>query len=88
MPDQLASSHFRSEVTRKIRTTREDEQRKLKKASEDEKAEERKLEGDKKKKEMRDGKLKGMSAEEQRKFLEKERERTGKRQEKKMSKKG
>lgn len=45
------------------------------------------MEGDKKKKEMREGRLKGMSAEEQRKFLEKEREREKKRGEKKMSKK-
>ncbi len=55
--------------------------------TEEEKAEERRVDGDKKKKEMREGRLKGMSAEEQRKFLEKEREREKKRGEKKMSKK-
>lgn len=88
MPDQLASkAHFRSEVNKKIRTVREEEQRKLIKATDDERAEERKIEGDKKKKEMRDEKMRGMSAEEQRKFLEKERERSGKKQEKRMSKK-
>ena len=88
LPDQLASAaHFRPEVRRKINATREEEQRKLKKADEDEKAEERHKESDKKKKEMRDNKLKGMSAEEQRKYLDKERERSGKKAEKKMMRK-
>ena len=81
-------ARFRPEVRKKIQATREDEQKKLRKASDDEKAEERRLEGDKKKKEMRDNRLNAMSAEEQRKFLEDERKRGTKRQEKKMSKKG
>jgi hypothetical protein len=51
---------------------------KLKKADDEEKAEERKLALDKQKREMRDQKLGRLSAEEQRKFLEKERERDGK----------
>ena len=67
--------------------TREGEQSKLRKADEEEKAEERRLENEKKKKELRDGKLKGMYAEEQRKFLEKERLMEGKRVEKKTMKK-
>lgn len=54
---------------------------------EGEKAEERRLEGEKRKKETRDARLKGMSAEEQRKFLEKEREKGTRKQEKKMSRK-
>ena len=54
---------------------------------EDEKAEERKAEVDKKKKEMRDSRLKGMSGEEQRKFLEREREKGNRKQERKMSRK-
>ncbi|KAL8655451.1 MAG: hypothetical protein Q9226_003044 [Calogaya cf. arnoldii] len=88
MPDTLvAVAHFRGEVTRKIRATREEESRKLKKADEDEKAEERRLEAEKKKKEIRDTRLKGLSAEEQRKFLEREREKGQKKQEKKMSRK-
>lgn len=66
---------------------REDEQKKLKKLSEDEKAEERRLEGERKKKQNRDYKLNNMSAEDQRDFLEKERKRSGKKQEKKMSRK-
>ena len=72
---------------RKIRATREEEMRKLKKVDDDEKAEERRLEDIKKKKELRDGRLKGMSAEDQRKFLDKERERDNKRTSKKMQKK-
>ena len=61
--------------------------RKLQKVGETEKAEERKLESDKKKKEIRDTRLKGMSADEQRKYLDREREKGNKRQEKKMSRK-
>lgn len=88
LPDLLAqSAHFRPEVMRKIRSVREEEQKKLRKQSDEEKAEERRLEGEKKKKEMRDTRLKGMSAEDQRDFLEKERKRSGKKQEKKMSRK-
>lgn len=88
LTDLLAqNAHFRPEVTRKIRSVREEEQKKLRKLSDEEKAEERRLEGEKKKKEMRDNKLKGMSAEDQRDFLEKERKRSGKKQEKKMSRK-
>ena len=89
LPDTLASSaHFRPEVRRKIMAIREAEQTKLRKADEEEKAKERQLESEKKKKELRDGRLKGMSAEEQKKFLEKERLKEGKRGEKKMMKKG
>ena len=88
LPDQLASqAHFRPEVIRKIRTVREEEQKKIAKASDEEKAEERRVESEKKKKEIRDQKMRGMSAEEQRKLLEKERERSGKKHEKKMSRK-
>lgn len=89
LPDTLVSSaHFRPEVIRKIKATREDESRKLRKQDEEEKAEERKLEGDKKKKEQRDAKLKAMGPEQQKKFLEAERKHGNKRNEKKMTKKG
>ncbi|KAL8902468.1 MAG: hypothetical protein Q9207_004689 [Kuettlingeria erythrocarpa] len=88
LPDILVSTaHFRPEVTRRIRNTREEEIKKLKKADEGEKAEERRLDAEKKKKEMRDTRLKGLSADEQRKFLEKEREKGQKKQEKRMSRK-
>ncbi|KAF1838254.1 DUF1682-domain-containing protein [Decorospora gaudefroyi] len=76
LPDQLASSaHFRPEALRRIRQTREEQISKIKKADDEEKAEERKLAADKLKKEQRDAKLGRLSAEEQRKFLEKEREK-------------
>ncbi|KAG9884482.1 DUF1682 domain protein, partial [Aureobasidium melanogenum] len=76
MPDQLVSSaHFRPEVMRRIRQTREEEAKKVRKVIEAEGAEDRKLLSDKAKKEQRDRKLKGMSAEEQKRFLEREREK-------------
>lgn len=88
LPDFLVqSAKFRPEVRKKILAVREEEQKKLRKASEDEKADERRLDGEKKKREIRDRRLKGMGADEQRKFLEKEREKSGKKQEKKMSRK-
>ncbi|KAI2076747.1 hypothetical protein LOZ37_003053 [Ophidiomyces ophidiicola] len=84
--DRLASAaRFRQEVLRKLRATREDELRKLRRASEEEKAEERKAAAEKSKKEERDKLLRGMSAEEQRKYLEKEKERETKREMKKHS---
>ena len=88
LPDQLTSAaRFRPEIRRKINAAREEEQRKLKKIDEEEKAEDRKKEADKAKKEIRDNRLKNLSAEEQRKFLEKERDRNNKKQEKRMTKK-
>jgi HD-like signal output (HDOD) protein len=86
LPDLLvASAHFRPEVTRKIRETRDRQLQLLKKADEDEKAVERKVESDKKKKQERDAKLSGLSAAEQRKFLEKEKEKGQKKSMKKMT---
>ncbi|KAH0559417.1 hypothetical protein GP486_004064 [Trichoglossum hirsutum] len=89
LPDQLVSSaHFRPEVSRKVRQTREDELRKLRKMDEDEKAEERNTKKDKEKKEKRDSMLRTMSADEQRKFLEKEREKDYRKSQKKMTRRG
>ena len=89
LPDTLVNTaHFRPEVGRKIRATREDEIKKLKKVDTEEKAEERRLEEGKKKKEERERKLKGLSAEEQRKFLERERERGNRKMGKKMTVRG
>ena len=88
LPDQLVSSgRFRPEVSRKIRQTREDELRKLRRLDEDEKAEERNAKKDKERKEKRDAMLRTMSAEEQRKFLEKEREKDMRKSQKKMTRK-
>ena len=76
MPDVLvAHAHFRAEVQKRLRATREAEQSKLRKIEEEKNAEERKLEADKTKKAARDSKLKGMSADEQRKYLDREREK-------------
>ena len=83
----MSQARWRPEVNRKIKAVREAEEQKIAKASTEEKAEERKLDTDKKKKELRDAQLRGMSAEEQRKFLEKEREKAGRKQEKKMTRK-
>ena len=89
LPDQLVSSaHFRPEVARKVRQTREDELHKLRRLDEDEKAEERSTKKDKEKKEKRDAMLRTMSAEEQRKFLEKEREKDLRKSQKKMTRRG
>lgn len=88
LPDQLAGSRFRPEAMRRVKTTREDEARKLRKVDDDEKAEERRVKGEKDKKEKRDLQLRGMSADEQKKFLDKERERENKRMQKKRTTKG
>ncbi|KAJ4401860.1 hypothetical protein N0V91_007643 [Didymella pomorum] len=79
LPDLLVSSaHFRPEALRRIRQTREEQIAKIRRLDEDEKAEERKLAADKLKKEQRDAKLGRLSADEQRKFLDKEREKKSK----------
>ncbi|OCK85594.1 DUF1682 domain protein [Lepidopterella palustris CBS 459.81] len=86
MPDHLVSvAHFRPEAMRRIRQTRDDEIRKIKRVGDDEKAEERKLKGDKEKKERREALLKNMSADEQRKYLEKEREKDMRRSQKRKT---
>jgi hypothetical protein len=86
MPDQLVSSQrFRPEALRRARQTREEEVKKIRKVDESEKAEERKLQADKEKRERRDQMLKGMKAEDQRKFLEKEREKDMRRSQKKKT---
>lgn len=75
LPDQLVNhGHFRAEAMRRVKATRDDEQRKLRKIAEEERTEERRTQSDKLKKEERDRKLGRMSAGEQKKFLEKERE--------------
>jgi hypothetical protein len=86
LPDQLASSaKFRPEVMRKVRATRDEQIRQLRKADDEEKAEERKTEADKKKKTERDAKLRLMSPSDQKKFLDKEREKDARKMGKKQS---
>ncbi|KAF2223953.1 DUF1682 domain protein [Elsinoe ampelina] len=75
LPDYLVAQKFRPEVMRRVKATRDEEAKKIKKIEDLEKAEGRKEKQDKAKKEEREKKLKAMSAEEQRKFLEKEKER-------------
>jgi hypothetical protein len=78
LTDHLATSaHFRPEALRRIKQTRDEQIAKIRKVDEEEKAEERKIQADKLKREQRDAKLGRLSAEEQRKYLEKERERDG-----------
>ncbi|KAA8648855.1 hypothetical protein EYZ11_007645 [Aspergillus tanneri] len=84
----VGAAHFRAEVMRKIRNTREEEIKKLRRADEEEKAEERKLAAEKIKKEERERLLRSMSADEQRKYLEREREKGQRRSMKKYSKRG
>lgn len=81
----VQGAHFRPEVLRKVRTTRDDMIRKLQKADEDEKAEERNLEREKAKKLKRDLELKALDAKGQKKYLEKEKEREMKKSQKKMT---
>ncbi|KAH3919394.1 hypothetical protein HBI56_026170 [Parastagonospora nodorum] len=76
LPDHLATAaHFRPEALRRIKQTRDEQIAKIRKVDEEEKAEERKIAADKLKREQRDAKLGRLSADEQRKYLEKEREK-------------
>ncbi|KAK6354788.1 hypothetical protein TWF696_003922 [Orbilia brochopaga] len=85
LPDTLvANAHFRPEVLRKVRSMREEERRKLERVEEEKKAEERQASRDEKKKQERDAKLRSLSAEEQKKFLEKEKEKEMKKASKKQ----
>ncbi|EPS35742.1 hypothetical protein H072_10805 [Dactylellina haptotyla CBS 200.50] len=87
LPDVLATNaHFRPEVLRKVRSMREEERRKLERVEEEKKAEERQASKDEKKKQERDAKLRGLTAEEQRKFLEKEKDKEMKKAAKKQVK--
>jgi hypothetical protein len=71
----VAGAHFRPEVMRKVRMTRDDMIKKLQRADEEEKAEERAIEREKTKKMKRDMELKGLDAKAQKKYLEKEKEK-------------
>ena len=87
LTDHLVSTaHFRSEVIRKVKVLREDEIRKLQRQAEDEKAEQREAKRAEEKKSEREKKLRGMNAEEQRRFLEREREKEGRKAMKRQTK--
>lgn len=86
LPDFLAQhAHFRPEALRRIKQTRDEQIARIRRAEEEEKAEERKLESDRVKKELRDQKLKSMSAEQQTKYLAKEREKEMRKGQKKVT---
>ncbi|KAL7267055.1 hypothetical protein RUND412_010367 [Rhizina undulata] len=88
LTDHLVSTaHFRPEVLRKIKATREEEAKKLQKLENEEKAEEREAEKALQKKNERERKLRGMSADEQKRFLEREREKELRKSTKKASRK-
>ncbi|TVY58510.1 UPF0674 endoplasmic reticulum membrane protein [Lachnellula suecica] len=84
----VQGAHFRAEVLRKVRLTRDDAVKRLQKADEEEKAEERQLEREKLKKQKRDLELKGLDAKAQKKYLEKEKEREMKKMQKKQTQRG
>ena len=84
----VSKAHFRPETLRRIKATREEQVQRLRRHADGERAEERKAVADRGKREKRDALLKGMSADEQRKFLDKERERGQRKSQKKMTVKG
>lgn len=89
LPDQLVQgAHFRPEVMRKVKQTREEQIKRLQKADEDEKAEERAFEREKAKKMKRDLELKGLDAKAQKKYLEKEKEKEMRKAAKRQTQKG
>jgi hypothetical protein len=86
LPDFLVqTAKFRPEVLRKVKQVRDAQINKIKKENDDAEAEERKIQQDKDKKEKREQLLKSMSAPEQKKFLEKEREKETRRSQKKRT---
>lgn len=82
----VLTAHFRPEVLRKVKLVREDEIKKLQKANDEEKAEERMLKRDEEKKAERDRRLRNMTADEQKKFLERERDKEGRKAMKRQQK--
>lgn len=84
----VQSAHFRPEVLRKVKATRENAINRLKKADDEEKAEERAIEKEKSKKAKRDAELAALDAKAQKKFLAKEQEKQQRRDQKKMTQRG
>lgn len=89
LPDILVQvAHFRPEVLRKVRATRDAMTKELRKAAEEEKNEERLLEKEKAKKAKRDAELAGLDAKAQKKYLEKEREKEMRKSQKRQTMRG
>lgn len=85
LPDQIITKgRYRTEVQKRLKNTREDEAKRLRKILDEEKADERKLEADKKKKQDREDMLRKMTPNEQSKYLEKEREKSNRKAQRKM----
>ncbi|KAF5023980.1 hypothetical protein F66182_3925 [Fusarium sp. NRRL 66182] len=76
LPDTLVKvAHFRPEVSKKVRNTRENAIAEIKKSAESERQEERLLEKERARKAKRDAELKGLDAKAQKRYLEKEKEK-------------
>ncbi|KAL6827011.1 DUF1682 domain-containing protein [Trichoderma sp. SZMC 28015] len=89
IPDALVKdAHFRPEVLKRVRATREAMINQIKKTIEEEKNEERQIEKEKAKKAKRDADLQGLDAKAQKKYLEKEREREVRKSQKRMTMRG
>ncbi|KAF8423538.1 hypothetical protein EV426DRAFT_563207 [Tirmania nivea] len=74
--DHLVSvAHFRPEVHRKLKATRDEQIKALQKVKDEEEKEERDQKKAEEKKRGRDARLRGMTSDEQRRFLEKEKEK-------------
>lgn len=88
-PDLLVkSAHFRPEVLKKVRNTRENMVAEIKKAADEEKNEERLLEKEKLKKAKRDAELAALDAKAQKRYLEKEREKEFRKSQKRQTMRG
>ncbi|KAG9505542.1 hypothetical protein J7337_002514 [Fusarium musae] len=86
LPDVLVKvAHFRPEVSKKIRSTREHAISELKKTAESQRQEELLLEREKARKAKRDAELKGLDAKAQKRYLEKEREKEMRRSQKRQT---
>lgn len=86
MPDRLVqAAHFRPEVMKKVRATREAMVAQIKKADQEERNEERISEKEKTRKAKRDAELKGLDAKAQKRYLEKEKEKELRKSQKKMT---
>ncbi|KAL7923915.1 hypothetical protein ACQKWADRAFT_288254 [Trichoderma austrokoningii] len=89
IPDALVrDAHFRPEVLKRVRATRESMIAQLKKAIDEEKNEERQLEKERAKKAKRDADLQGLDAKQQKRYLEKEKEKEMRKSQKRMTMRG
>ncbi|KAF7542446.1 hypothetical protein G7046_g10166 [Stylonectria norvegica] len=89
LPDVLVkTAHFRPEVLRKVRTTRDTRVTDIKKIADEEKNEERLIEKEKAKKAKRESELASLDAKAQKKYLEKEKEKEMRKSQKKQTMRG